>query len=290
MTSRFQNGLQLAKQSLVIIKENKKLLIFPIISGILTLIIIYFGLKPSYEVEELTWKTGYVHTKPYLIAFGILLIAFILINLVTLTLDTALIACAMKHIQKENYRLSMGFKIMLKNTWKLYCYKLILTTVIPALQFLEYWYDNWLDTRFANYFLCGLNAMTGITLVLPVIANENCGPIQAIKRSASLIKNTWGINLIPRVGIAGAMAMIYFISLIPLIITILIGGKINIVIGGILTTILFLSTSIMNSATQVVLTSALYLFAIGKDVSSYYQPELLKTAFYPRKQKTPGAS
>lgn len=290
MPSRFQTGLQLAKQSLVIIQENKKLLIFPAISSILTTAIFIFAIEPIYKLEDQAWRAKQVSHETIYIAFAAILIGFILINMILLTFNTAMTACVMKHIQKEPYRIRFAFKIMITHAWKLYCYKIVMTTAAPVIRFLEYWYDGWFETPFATKFLSRLNIMTGIILVLPVIVDENCGPIDAIKRSAFLIENNWGTNLISRVGIAGAMIIIHILSLIPIIAAVLIGGKINLIIGGVLTMILFLTASTMNSATQIVLTSALYLFAIGKDVSHYFDHNLLRVAFSQRRRKMPGAS
>ncbi|PIZ03496.1 MAG: hypothetical protein COY58_09005 [Gammaproteobacteria bacterium CG_4_10_14_0_8_um_filter_38_16] len=285
MTSRFQNGLLLAKQSIVIIRENKKLLIFPASSNILSVAILFVGLIPVYKMEVVVWEiTASANEKNILIAFAALLITFMLINWIALIFNAALTLCAIKHIQKENSPLRLGFQIMIKQALRLYFLKVIMTTAAPIIQLFEYWYDGWYETAFAIRFLSGLNVLTAIKLVLPVMVNENCKPIAAIKRSSLLIKNTWGTTVTPRIGITVIMLTIHILSLIPAIIAVIIGGKICIVIGAILSTILFLAASTLHSAIQVILTGALYLFAIDKDTTHYYNSAALKAAFYARKR------
>ena len=148
-----------------------------------------------------------------------------------------------------------------------------------VIQFLEYWYDDWSKTAFAEKKLSGLFWRISCALVLPVMVFENSGPIQSIKRSAFLIHNTWGMVRTPRVGISAVIVPIQLLMLIPLLIALFIGGKTILIIGAIVTGILILISGMLSTTTQTILLGALYLFSIGKNMAPHFDSELLQKAF-----------
>jgi hypothetical protein len=116
--------------------------------------------------------------------------------------------------------------------------------------------------------------------MLPILLAEKCSAPEAIKRSAALISAKWGVAR--RVSIKGSTMILWtrIASFLPAFIALLIGGKTILIVGSIITAVLFLSVSSINAAALIMAISALYLCAIDVNTSPYYDADALKSAFY----------
>src|SRR3569623_330584 len=68
----------------------------------------------------------------------------------------------------------------------------------------------------------GLAWTVATFLVVPVLASQAVGPVDAVKRSVELLKRTWGENLIGTVGLGAAFGLMTFLAV--LLGALLIGG------------------------------------------------------------------
>jgi hypothetical protein len=120
-------------------------------------------------------------------------------------------------------------------------------------------------------------------LVVPVLVVENIGPIDAIKRSAQLLKKTWGENLIGNIGIGFVFGMIVLglaIITAPIVVILAVKGKMiaTIIVGGIFVLIsLFLI--FITSTLSTIYTAALYRFANMGEAGDIFPRELMEDAF-----------
>ena len=99
---------------------------------------------------------------------------------------------------------SDGIKIATKNFVSILGYALIAATVGMILR--------WLSERSKGLgrfviSLIGMAWNVGTYLVVPVLAVEGVGPIEAIKRSVSYLKKTWGEQIIGNVGIGAVVGL-----------------------------------------------------------------------------------
>ena len=65
--------------------------------------------------------------------------------------------------------------------------------------------------------LIGLAWTVSTFLVVPVLVHQNVGPIDAVKESASMLKKTWGENIIANAGM-GLVFMLLYIPVFALVI------------------------------------------------------------------------
>lgn len=271
----------LAKQSMAVIQEKKSLLIFPLLSTIITLSLFYTVFFHIEKIELYTLKINHIDQKVYFFVIGLLCIFFYLAYSITLLFNAALTVCAVRHIQSQpRNTIGAGFILILRRLPVLLLWTLLMTTLGIVIRFLEYWVDGWSKQNYVIQWFSGLHWMVATFFVTPLLVMENNNPLQAIQRSAQLIQKNWGmVTVFPHIKIGILLIMIRLISLIPLIVLIIIGGKINVMIGFFIAMIVFLITSIVNSAAVTVSTSALYLFATGVDTAKYYDASALKNAF-----------
>lgn len=112
--------------------------------------------------------------------------------------------------------------------------------------------------------------------VIPILALEGIGPVDALKRSAGLVKQRWGESITGRVAI-GAWSGI---AAVPLIVVVAIGGALlerhpetGVVLIGLGLVGLFALIAVA-AATQQVFTMALYRYAIDAPIGGFAASDL----------------
>jgi hypothetical protein len=119
-------------------------------------------------------------------------------------------------------------------------------------------------------------------LVLPIIIVEGIGPIAAVKRSAVLLKSTWGENLFAQMG----LGLVGFLVMLP---GILVFGAVSFAspLAGIPLLIIWIAVigSIM-SALGAIYRTALYRFAVGLPNGAAFSNEELVGAFAVKKSRS----
>jgi hypothetical protein len=119
--------------------------------------------------------------------------------------------------------------------------------------------------------------------VVPVLVYEGLGPVDAIKKSAAVIKKTWGESLIRSIGL-GLIQLVVFILLIgvAVLLTIaltnafdVIGMLIGLCVGG----ALLLLAGLIFTVANTIFNTALYVYANNNMVASGFNEEVVKNAF-----------
>lgn len=123
-------------------------------------------------------------------------------------------------------------------------------------------------------------------LAVPVIAVENVGAIEAVKRSAELLRSTWGRQILGNFSIGGVFGFIGIILLLviglPLYLLFNATGSILVLVLGIaLLAIIVAGLSLVQGAMQSIFRMALYRYAFDRSVV-YFDQALLRDSFSPR--------
>ncbi|HCX24874.1 MAG: hypothetical protein CMB80_34200 [Flammeovirgaceae bacterium] len=123
--------------------------------------------------------------------------------------------------------------------------------------------------------------------VVPILVYDGLGPIDAVKKSMSAVKETWGENIVRSIGL-GLMTFFAYVIVIAggVGLTILLANSFDvagmitgIVIGG----CLLLFTGLLFKVAGTVFTTALFVYANEKIVASDYDSALIEGAFKPKK-------
>ncbi|HVZ13668.1 MAG TPA: DUF6159 family protein, partial [Bauldia sp.] len=134
--------------------------------------------------------------------------------------------------------------------------------------------------------LFGLMWTVATFLVVPILAAEGIGPIKAIRRSAAMLGDTWGENLIGNAGISVVSGAIGAV-----IILVGVGGGIaaidahHLVLGGTMVAIgvvLMLVLVLVSAALSGIYAAALYYFALTGKTPEGFDGPTLRSAFTTR--------
>ena len=284
MFERLSRSWQLVKASSAVLKQDKELLLFPLISSISTLLVLACFAVPVIGLGALDGLTGrgdgVISTAAYLIAFLFYLSQYFVIFF----FNAALVGAAMIRLDGGNPTLGDGLRIASSKAGSILGYAFIAATVGMILRAIQE------RVGFLGKIIVGILG-AGWTLatymVVPVLVTRDVGPVDAVKESAMLLKKTWGENIAGQAGLGLAFGLIQF--------GIIIGG-ILLVVGAAMTqnmplTILtaalvvvaVLVTALIHAALAGIYSAALYRYASGGEDTAGFNTAVLRQAFLPAK-------
>lgn len=279
MFQRLSNGWSLARQSWEVVKLDKELLLFPLISGVACLLVL-----ASFAVP--LWNSPYAETilaeeqlpeDP--IAYA-LMFAFYFVNyFVIVFFNSALIACAVIRFEGGNPTLADGLRASMMRLPQIVGWALVSASVGLILRIIESRSERVGEIVSA---LLGMAWSITTYFVLPVLVIEGVGPVEGVKRSMGIMRKTWGEALTANFGIG----LIAFLASIPGILVAVLGVMVLVagqaVLGGVLIVagvVLVLLVSLISSALDAILLAALYLYAARGEVPGQFDRNELAAAF-----------
>jgi hypothetical protein len=276
---RIRRSWELVKASWAVLRADKELLLYPVASGIVT----FIAMALLFVVWLGSGGLGRLDDESFgLIDIVIAFVFYFVVSTVVIFFNSALVAAANIRLEGGDPTLSDGFRIAFSHIGAILGWAAIAATVGIALQALR----ERGGAAGAIVSLIGTLAWSVITfLVVPILVVEGVGPIQAIKRSASLLRTTWGEQIVGNFSI-GLVVFLAFLAAL--------------VVGGLVVYVLFSVTAILGvlaaaflvagliilgligSALSGIFNVALYRFAVGKDSSRFFPSDTLEGAFRQR--------
>jgi hypothetical protein len=200
---RISRGWALAKKSWAVLRADRSLMVFPVVAGIASLIAaaIFFapGLALYYADRQ----------EAYLIVFGIL--AAYAMTFIAVFFNTALAGAAMKALEGEHTSFGDGIAVARSRVAIIAAWALVQTTVGLILNGIQALLR---DNAIVGVLLSGLLSFAwqvSTFFVIPILAVEGLGPVEAIKRSVAILKQRWGEGLVGQASIGGIVLLIGFL-------------------------------------------------------------------------------
>jgi len=123
-------------------------------------------------------------------------------------------------------------------------------------------------------------------LVVPILVVEDIGPIEAIKRSGSLLKQTWGEQVIGNAGIGLVMGLITFAAIATgamlVVMAASIGGIVLAIPVGAVAVLVVAAIIATGSALNGIYRAALYRLAAEGASTGVFSDDLIRNAFVPK--------
>ena len=273
MGGRLQNSIDLAKASWGVLREDRKLMVLPLLSGLAMLVValVFFG-----PVALIVHNGSGNSSKP--VAWILGAIGYLVITYVLVFFNAALVFAADKRLRGEPVTIGEAVHAAGARAHVLLPWAVLSATVSIALRALEE--RAGIVGRIVGS-LVGLAWSLVTFLVLPVLVIEQLGPIEAVKRSTELFKRTWGENMIANAGIGIVAMFATLVGVIPCVLLISVGGPVA-VIGVIAVVAWVIGVQIVAAALTGILQMALYRFAVDGTVPGF-DLDKLRGAFRPRR-------
>ncbi|HWS25068.1 MAG TPA: DUF6159 family protein [Xanthomonadales bacterium] len=279
MFERFSRSWALIKASASVLQKDKELLVFPAVSSVAAIVVAASFLGPL-----IWWSMGHPEALEsddmsplwYVYMFVFYLTQYFVIFF----FNTALVGAASMRLEGQDPTVADGLRIAWSKVGTILGYAAIAATVGLILRAIEQragWIGKWIAALF------GAAWTVATFMVVPVLVHRDIGPLDAVKESALLLKQTWGENLIGQGGVGlifglmqvGLWMLFGFLAFsalaaesVALVVTLL-------VVGFLCTLIL----ALLQAALSGIYSAALYRYATGHQNSAEFSSDLLSNAF-----------
>ena len=193
---RIRNTIDLAKASWNVLKADKELMVLPLLSFLFTIVVLIVVVVPVLFIgNDLSEGTSELDPGP--LGYVLLIIAGLAATFITVFFNAAVVSGANERLTGGDPTVKSSINGAMSRIHRLLPWAIIVATVNLILQAIEE------RAGALGRFVIGLIGMAWrvVTfLVVPILVLENIGPVDAVKRSASLFKKTWGENLAGQVG------------------------------------------------------------------------------------------
>ena len=283
--SRFSNSIELVKECVTVMRSDKELSIFPVISFLGVLLVSAAFAIPMYLgglLDRLQAASGPAATDYVILFFYYLVMYFVIVFC-----GSALIGAAMVRLRGGDPTLGDGFRAAGGHLGAILGYSAISATVGLVL--------GLLSSRGGTAGRVGSAvAQTGWSiltfLAMPILVMEGVGPIEAIRRSGKLLKKTWGEQLIGSGGIGLVFGLLMFAIILLGVAFGVVAAKaesVTVLVAVIAIVLLALAAVGLISATLTgIYRAALYSFAATGEVGPFFKADVIKKAFSAKPQQS----
>lgn len=276
---RIGNTIELAKTSWSVLKKDRELLWFPVMSFFASIVVIVVAAIPIIAMIDTTnTATGEQTTvNPAAAVLGIL--AAMALSIVTVFFNGALVAGAYERMSGGDPTVKSALNRAFSRISGLVPWAILTATVGLILQALRE-RAGWLGRMVVS--MIGMAWDVATFLVVPALIIDELGAVDGLKRSGSLLKQTWGENIAARVG----FGLVGMLLMIPAVILVVIGGASG--IGAFLVVAIIAAVAwvavvmVVLTALNAVFQTALYLYATTGSVPSGFESSSLPQSFRPR--------
>jgi len=281
---KFSRSWELVKQSFAILRSDKQLMLFPVLSAVSCLIVtavIATGgtilLLPMRAAALAAGERFQPNQSPvFLLGMFTLYVAnyFIIVFF-----NVALVGVANSRLMGGSWTFRDGMELAWARKGTILQWALVAATVGMILRTLE---ERMGLIGKLIMRLIGVAWTLACYFVVPVLAFEDLTPIEAVKRSAKLFRDTWGEKVIGGFSL-GLVSLVLLLPGIGLWFALMIlGGIKGLLIGTVLMVLYFLLLSVFMSAAQGVFNAALYRYACFKQVPPAFDHDLVAAAWAPK--------
>jgi uncharacterized protein DUF6159 len=293
MIERIRRSWSLLGEAWEVLREDRKLVLFPIFSGICSFLVVASFLVPlalrmqwgqgmsahAASGHEGLGQWGYVWTFLYYLVTYFIVVFF----------NSALVACVRIRLAGGEPTLQDGLQFATRNVGRIFQWALLSATVGTLLRTLEE-RAGWLGQIVISLIGVAWSLATGF--VVPVLVHEQVGPIEAVKRSAQTFRRAWGETVVANIGLSWAFGLLYLGS-VPVLILALIGGGMLLntapAVGGIamvasflLAVAYWLGLAIVQSTLQSIFLTACYQYATTGEAPAPFTRDFIVEAWRPK--------
>lgn len=277
MFGTFSRSWQLLKQSLWVLKKDKELLLFPVLSGLASILILVSFFAPLFFLN--LFDKG-------LLFYAWLFLFYLANYFVVVFFNSALVAAVHLRLSGGDPTVSYGISEASKHLSAIIGWVVIAATVGLVLRLLRS-RNNILQNLVLGVIGFAWHLVT--YFVVPVLVIEGKGPIASIKRSASIIRGTWGEAIVGGLGIGAAFFGLFLLGIVlvflgsiflaPIfVLTPIFGGIISFIII-VLAVLYFVLIFLVASVAGTIFNTALYHYAVKKQAPLGFSKEQLDSAF-----------
>lgn len=280
MFTALSRSYQIFRQSLTILSKDKELLVFPLLSGIVTIVafvaVVAGGVSSgffarmaendrSFEANALGYFTMFLW---YFVSWFIVLF-----------FNVAIVHCARMRLEGGDPTIGDGFRASLEHVNRILLWAFISASVGIILRIIA---DRAKLIGKIIVSIMGAAWSIATYFIVPVMIFERRTLRESISQSTSLISRTWGESLIAAAGIGAFTFLLAIAGLALPILGLLIDPRAAL-IGLLLAVVWWIALAVISSALSSIFRTALYMYASTGASPSGYSPDFVEGAFAAKK-------
>ena len=286
MFARISYTWEVMQASWSVLKRDKQLVLFPLISSIACLLVLISFLVPAAVIGLHDFKSSSGHfTQQQQILGWAFLFAFYFVNYFVITFfNVGVVSSAITRMAGGEPTFAGGMRAAAQRIHLIIGWALVSATVGLILKMIESSHKQ------VGRIIAGLfgAAWTIVTfLVVPVLVVENKGPFDALTESVKLLKKTWGTQIIGNFsfGLIFALLMLpaFAAIFIAAYMTAAISATLGLLVIG-LAIVYILALALIQSTLHSIFQAAVYMYTQGiPDETRAFPVTLLRDAMYDRR-------
>ena len=265
----FSRSWDMIGESFAVLRKDKKLVLFPILSGMSTLAIAAMYFLPLFRMGVLEQYKTYRTVDPSVYAW--LFLWYCTNYFVIIFFNCALAACAQIRFRGSEPTVAAGIA---QAAWKIpsiLMWAVVASTVGIFLHAIEE-RSSWLGKIVSA--ILGIAWAMATYLIVPVLIFEDDGVFGSIQRSSALLRETWGEQIVS----GFSFALPSLLLAVPGILLGMVGFKLH-PLGFLIAVPYFLLLSAVMGAVRGIFTVALYRYATGGEAPAGFTSGSFKEAF-----------
>jgi len=278
MGGRWSNSMELLKASWTVLRQHSSLLAFPIVSALITIVMLAVLIIPAYFLTGAS--KGHVDNQALFYVF--FFIFYFISSFVVIFFNTGLVACAQECLKGNDPGFGYGMGVAASHIGKIAGWAAITATVGLVLKMIR---------ERAGIFGAIVGSIIGIAwslitfFVIPVLVFQDLGVIESIKESAGIFRRTWGENMIARFSLGLFFFLLGLIGLVPILLIIALHTPVFVVGMVAISIIYWTGLAILAMSLNGILSVALYDYAVTGQVPPPYNAQTIAHAFQPKPAK-----
>lgn len=277
MFEKLSRSWELVKASARVLSADKELVVFPLISAGALLLVSAFFVVPL----VLVGLDGRVTDSPLGVVAALLF--YVATSFVIFFCNSALVGAALIRLRGGDPTVADGFRIASGKAGLIFGYAVVAATVGVLLRAVQE--RAGILGRIVTG-LVGIAWNLATFLAVPVLVSEEVGPVEAVKRSASLLRRTWGEQVVGNFGVGTVTGLAGFaltVTFVPLVVlaaastsTLLLGLTIGAYVFSLM------ALALASATLSGIYTAAVYRYAAEGVVGGGFEPAMVQGAFRPR--------
>ena len=281
MAGSIANSFALVKASANVLKQDKELLVFPLMSSIATVLVVASFIAPIFMIGPELFAES---EEPGYLAYSLGFLFYVVQYTVIFFFNAALVGAALIRLDGGDPTVGDGLAIASKRLGSILGYAVIAATVGMILRFLQE------RAGFIGRIVTGLIGMAWTLttyLTVPILVTKDIGPIDAVKESASMFKRTWGEQVVGNFGMGVAIFLMglswTLVSCVLIYLTVGVTGNVALMVMAAVVMVLgYVFLALFASALNGIYTAALYRYAMTGD-TGHFDARIMGNAFRPKK-------
>jgi len=279
MFQRLSNSWSLVKASAGVLSADKELMVFPAVSAVLSVVVLASFAVPTILAgifDATAMADAGFPVAGYVIAFLFYVVQYSVI----FYCNTALVGAALIRLRGGDPTVADGFRIANSKIGNILGYAVLAATVGVILRAISE--RSGALGKFVISFV-GMAWSLATFLVVPVLAAEDIGPVEAVKRSSGYLRKTWGEQIVGNVGIGAVFGLLSFGTVVLGVIAFMAAAATQsvplIASVGVGLVLALMGLGLVSSTLSGIYAAALYRYAAEGDAGNFFSADLVKSAF-----------